>query len=242
MKSPGFIAMVLGIVTACIPPLRDALFSPGGALRFFGSALESLGKASSSVGILMVAASLVHHADDKEDANSTSHRDETPATECAINEMGIPCEHTAEPVNQRPNNFRESMRRRRSSISQLSSRAVAAIRHRKPTIRMHSWFIASRLIVAPALVSSIIIGMECGGVLSGVPNLAKMVVIVNSCLPGAQLIVLTLKSNGLSDSASIIAKVYIPSYLLSVVTIAGWTSLGLMLSLPRDDGTSFCSR
>ena len=67
-----------------------------------------------------------------------------------------------------------------------------------------------------------------------------MVVIVNSGLPGAQLIVLTLKAKGLSDSASIVAKVYLPSYLLSVITIAGWTSLGLLLS--RYDSTSLCKR
>jgi hypothetical protein len=84
--------------------------------------------------------------------------------------------------------------------------------------------------------------MDCGGALGGIPNLAKMVVIVNAGLPGAQTIVLTLKSKGLSETASIVAKVYLPSYLLSVVTIAAWTSLGLIISVPRDDGTSFCNR
>lgn len=59
---------------------------------------------------------------------------------------------------------------------------------------------------------------------------------------GAQLIVLTLKSKGLSDSASIVAKVYLPSYLLSVVTIAGWASLGLMIAVAGEDGASFCKR
>ena len=49
--------------------------------------------------------------------------------------------------------------------------------------------------------------MDCGSFLDDVPSLAKMVVIVNSGLPGAQLIVLTLKAKGLSDSASIVAKV-----------------------------------
>lgn len=119
---------------------------------------------------------------------------------------------------------------------------MAAIRRRKPLFTMHAWFITSRLIVAPAIVCLIIIAMDCGGVLDGIPNLAKMVVIVNAGLPGAQLIVLTLKSKGLSDSASIVAKVYLPSYLLSVVTIAGWSSLGLIISVPREDGTSFCRR
>lgn len=82
--------------------------------------------------------------------------------------------------------------------------------------------------------------MDCGSILDAVPNMAKMVVIVNSGLPGAQLIVLTLKAKGLSDSASIVAKVYLPSYLLSVITIAAWTSIGLLIS--RYDSTQFCKR
>ena len=55
LKSPGFVAMVLGFITACIPPLSNALFSQGGALRFLGSVLESLGGPT-----VVVAASLVH--------------------------------------------------------------------------------------------------------------------------------------------------------------------------------------
>ena len=96
--------------------------------------------------------------------------------------------------------------------------------------------------MAPAVVFLLIVAMDCGGVLDSIPSLAKMVIIVNAGLPGAQMIVLTLKSKGLSDSASIVAQVYLPSYLLSVVTIAAWTSLGLMISLPREDGTSFCNK
>ncbi|KAL7537187.1 hypothetical protein ACHAXR_011729 [Thalassiosira sp. AJA248-18] len=255
MKSPGFIAMVLGFITACIPPLRDALFSTGGALRFFGSALESLGKASSSVGTLVVAASLVHQAKE-EGADTAIDTSQETLHACNATELGMPSENTVrnrfqgeqstasniESTQQHSEDLRTSMRRTRSSISQMSSKAIAAIRRRKPTIRMHAWFIASRLVVAPAIVCVAIIAMDCSGVLDDIPNLAKMVVIVNAGLPGAQLIVLTLKSNGLSDSASIVAEVYLPSYLLSVITIAAWTALGLMISVPSEDGTPFCKR
>ena len=41
IKSPHLVALVLGFITACIPPLRDALFEPSRGLRFLGSALES---------------------------------------------------------------------------------------------------------------------------------------------------------------------------------------------------------
>lgn len=256
VKSPGFIATALGFITACIPPLRDALFSSGGALRFFGSAIESLGSAAASVGTLVVAASLVHQAKDDDDDiaadNAENNIDNAiPASQKTPHnnaELGINTETSEattsdnELTEQHPRDLRAPMRRRLSSLSQTSNRVMVAIRHQKPTIRMHAWFICSRLIVTPAIVCALIIVMDCGGTLDGIPKLAKMIVIVNSCLPGAQIIVLTLKSKGLSDSASIVAKVYLPSYLLSVVTIAGWSSLGLMISVPSDDGTSLCKR
>lgn len=249
-KSPHFLALILGFVTACIPPLRDALFSPGGGLRFLGSALESLGQASASVGTLVVAASLVHEAsdDDPPVLDSTVAINTAPITELRLSQ-GINSSirihdngpsSGAEHPQQHSRNLRESMRSRRSSLSQMSIKAIAAIRRRRPTIRMHAWFIVSRLIVSPALVCLILLGMDCGGMLEGVPSMAKMVVVVNAGLPGAQIVVLTLKAKGLSDSASIVAKVYLPSYILSIVTIAAWTSIGLMIS--RDGGTSFCKR
>lgn len=263
VSSPGFIAMILGFITACIPPLRDAMFQPGGALRFFGSAMESLGMASSSVGTIVVAASLMQEAsdDDVADEHNNHAQSNLTATLCMDVNCGneiaesttrkrpsnLECSMANE--NQPPANDRRDSLHRRSSLSEIesmvrrrSSLALAAIRRRNPTIRMHAWFIASRLIFAPALICAVVVAMDCGGSLSGIPDLAKMVVIVNSGLPGAQLIVITLKSRGLTDSASIVAKVYLPSYLLSAVTIAAWTSIGLLVSIRKDDGTSFCSR
>jgi predicted permease len=59
VTSAGFLAMVAGFLTACVPPLQRALFDPGGALRFLGAALESLGQASSPISTMVVAASMV---------------------------------------------------------------------------------------------------------------------------------------------------------------------------------------
>jgi hypothetical protein len=237
IKSPHFVALILGFITACIPPLRDQLFSSGGGLRFLGSALESLGYASASIGTLVVAASLVHEASDDVPPVVDSTELRLPSEMDSIHDRGHSSgtEHSQQHSSR---NMRETMRSRRSSLSQMSIRALAAISRRKPTIRMHAWFIFSRLIVSPAIVCLIVLGMDCGGILDGIPRMAKMVVIVNSALPGAQIVILSLKAKGLSDSASIVAQVYLPSYLLSIVTLAVWTSIGLMLS--REGGTSFC--
>jgi auxin efflux carrier family protein len=100
------------------------------------------------------------------------------------------------------------------------------------------------LIVTPALVVATILSLNCyTGLLDGVPNLAKLVVMVNSGLPGALIVVVLLKSNPvMADSAAAVAKVYLPTYLLSIVTIAAWTTLGLWITLPDADGNTFCKR
>lgn len=237
VTSPGFIAMVLGFITACIEPLRNALFSPGGGLRFLGSALQSLGNSSASVGTLLVAASLVHqtshvpHEGGDGTRNSDGDVDESEQNEQSADNK----------ATQRTVELRDVLELSRSSIMEFSSRSLVYLRQRKPTIRMHLWFSLSRLVVSPAIVSGLMMALECGGLLSNIPGLAKLVVIVNSCLPGAQLIIVTLESKGLDDSASIVAECYLPSYLLSILTIAGFCSLGLMIALPQD-GASFCAR
>jgi len=130
-------------------------------------------------------------------------------------------------------------------LKSFRTSTAASPQRRRDMRRLLCWFILSRLVVAPALVVATIVGLECsgggGGLLTGVPQLAKLVVIVNSCLPGALIVVVLLKSNpSLSDSATAVAQVYLPSYLLSIVTIAAWTAVGLYITLPDEDGNTFC--
>lgn len=268
IKSPGFIAMILGFITACIPPLQDALFSPGGPLRFLGAAVQTLGQASSPMSTLVVAASLVpkhritnepsndHGIETSADPEGQGPEEEPQETASSTeinntarcSEESHPEDHHDPPFMSDPsfgplNRRHVSMRRLSLALRERSSRAITSIRRsNKQMLRLHVWFVLSRLIVAPTLLSASMIGLECAGVLDGVPGLAKLVVIINSALPGALIVVVLLKSNPeLSESAAVVAKIYLPSYLLSIVTIAAWASLGLWISLPKDDGTSFCS-
>ena len=110
-------------------------------------------------------------------------------------------------------------------------------------MRLHVWFFLSRLILTPAIVSGGLVALECAGALGTVSNLSKLVLIINSALPGALIVVVLLKSQpALSESAAVVAKIYFSSYLLSIIPIAAWTSIGLYLSVPREDGKSFCGR
>ena len=76
-----------------------------------------------------------------------------------------------------------------------------------------------------------------------VPNLAKLVIIINAALPGALIVAVILKSEEeLAETAAALARVYFSSYLVSILTIAAWTAVGLWITLPDENGKAICQR
>lgn len=235
--SPGFIAMVLGFITACIPPLQRALFEPGAPLRFLGSAVETLGEASSSISTMVVAASLVSPRQQEED----EEEDDSPV----IDENPAMTDPNFGPYQQLRSRRSSRFQQFRRSMRSSSIRLIRAMPRSTPEMRrLHIWFCLSRLVVTPAIVVGTILLLDCGGgLLANVPNLCKLVIIINSALPGALIVAVILKSKEeLAETAAAIAKVYLPSYLCSIVTIAAWTAVGLWITLPDDDGNTLCQR
>mmetsp|Transcript_34901 Transcript_34901/g.70569 ORF Transcript_34901/g.70569 Transcript_34901/m.70569 type:complete len:542 (+) Transcript_34901:215-1840(+) len=163
----------------------------------------------------------------------------------ADNTRGAAETRVVEQEEEGPSPRRSSLSRMRRASARFGSQVKrhSLIIARSPTVRMHIWFDLTRLVITPAIVCGILIGIDCGtSVFDTIPHMAKLVVLLNSSLPSALLVILSLKSEGLSESASVVAKVYFPSYILSIFTIAGWASVGLILSIPDDDGKYFCER
>lgn len=248
ITSPGFIAMAAAFVTACIPPLQKALFEGGGPLRFFGSAMETLGVASSPISTMIVAASLVspRHISQEDESDTTHPIDDQRRDASTIVDQN--------PAMSDPN-FGPYQRRRRRHSSRLyhlgrsfrsgSMRMIQAVPRSPPEMmRLHVWFCLSRLVLTPAFVVALILALDCSSeLLSGVPNLAKLVIIVNAALPGALIVIVLLKSNEeMAETAAAVAKIYLPSYLISIFTIAGWTAVGLWVTLPDSEGHTVCQR
>lgn len=92
-----------------------------------------------------------------------------------------------------------------------------------PSFKIQIWHIMSRLIVTPAVVYIILWKMGCS-----LTPIAKLVLLVNSALPGALIVVVLLKTHGLTEAALIVSQTYLPSYTLSVITIALWAAIGMM--------------
>lgn len=235
--SPGFLATILGFITACIPPLQRALFEPEEPLRFLGSAVETLGIASSSISTMIVAASLVPPQIQE---RLESNRD-VPTLSAEAE-----AEEDTGSSDQNPNPNRSSrMISIGTSIRRNSSRIIKSVTRSTPEMRrLHAWFCLSRLVVSPAVVVGIIVAIDCGSdALRPVPKLALLVIIINSCLPGASIVVVLLKSKlVLEDTASVVAKAYFLSYMICIFTIAAWTALGLWITLPDEDGNTVCRR
>jgi hypothetical protein len=244
--------MILGFVTGCIPQLQQALFSSGGALRFLGAALETLGIASNSISTMVVAASLVSpreeepseqcNNDEEETSQEETHVEETQVEETHVEETQVEEIHEESPIMSDPN-FGPHHLRRRSSIQGLqqsirrgSARIMSTVPRSTPEMRrLLLWFTLSRLIVSPGIVVAAIVGLDYAGVLENVPDLAQLVVIINAAVPGALIVAVLLQSKPeLAEMAAVVAKVYLPSYLLSIVTIAAWTALGLWIALPDE--------
>jgi predicted permease len=253
--SPGFIAMVLAFITACIPPLQRALFEPGGALRFLGSAVEALGTASSPISTMVVAASLVPplpvHADHEQTQPECRESDDEQSSPIIDERPGMTDPNFG--PYQRPRRRRRQHDRRSSRLSELrrsmrssSIRLIQAIPRSTPEMRrLHLWFNLSRLVVAPAVVVGLILALDCSSstILNDVPNLAKLVIIVNAALPGALIVVVLLKSREeCADTAAAVSKVYLPSYLMSIVSIGAWCAVGLWITLPDENGNTICHR
>eukprot|EP00934_Nitzschia_sp_Nitz4_P004037 Nitzschia sp. Nitz4//scaffold94_size78252//46135//47792//NITZ4_005470-RA/size78252-augustus-gene-0.65-mRNA-1//1//CDS//3329560386//4027//frame0 len=234
--SPGFVAMILAFITACIPPLQEAMFENGGPLRFFGSAMETLGLASSPISTMVASASLVPlklNSEEEEEEDESEDMQESP----------IMSEPTFGPIQNSAPQTR--LRRWRGSLRTSSMRIVEAIpRPSSDMMRLHVWFCLSKLVLSPLVVTAIVLSLDCGSsALANVPQLAKFVIIVNSSFPGAQTIIVLLKTREeMADTAAAVAKVYLPSYAVAIFTIAAWTSVGLWATLPDDDGNTFCSR
>ena len=375
LKSPGFLAMALGFLTACFPKLQQALFDTGGAFRFLGSSLETLGTAAMPLNTMVVAASLVPPARPIETTSASSSNssvEQPTAPDCGeeeddfnnlrVNEQQGDLRRSLSMENQQSSHYNASSSQRQqqldadeeddaaaalidpnygpyhttdstesssshkknnnnkneatqgigswllsglpqelqrrlgvprspwSSLPQQEEEASRASRGTRTALdtiqedhneheeedmwRIHLWFIASKLILAPAAVTAIILILDCNGgtdyhsiqaddtyhfdpssasytrttgFLSplGVYNLAKLVLIVCSAMPGALIVIVVLKSNPTMIAPGTVAKVaqvFLPSYLVSIVTIAAWTAIGMYVTLPDQNGHTFCQR
>jgi len=240
ITSSGFVALILGFIVSCIEPLQRALFDNGRSLRVIGSALESLSNAGTTFATIVVAASLVTR---KKDANRVenedSDQDSGERDDILGSTMNTNIERTdekedAEMIIETPKN--EESNSAKTYVKDCQEKKSPIIARFKSvdgkTWRICIWQILSRLLVTPAIVFALLLRLDCSGFLDTIPHIAKLVLLINSAVPGALVVVVILKAEGLTEEAAAVSKTYLPSYTFSVFTLAMWSSLGLMAFRP----------
>lgn len=246
LLSPGFMVLIVSFITACIKPLQDAMFQPGGILRVIGSTLEALTSAGATFATIVVAAALADKGDrgeDEEILDSTNRASESNREDCisscSVDDVEEKCEAEMLPsgksglfINENDvGSVKLSIRNndRNESSSLLNARTKLSGAFSKmtnhPTFKVQVWHVLSRLFVTPAVVFGMLLKLSCSFYISPI---ARVVLLVNSALPGALIVVVILKANGMTKAASIVSQTYLPSYTLSVITIAIWTSVGMI--------------
>ena len=241
ISSPGFIVLILAFIAACIQPLQNALFLPGGSVRVIGSTLEALSDAGATFATIVVAATLADHSDREEKekeltlpilVNQDLHNENMEPTlhdrsiaenseesEVVVVEMPKAKQEKMESEEVSDKSCRSSDKR----IPKCVRRFRSIIDH--PTFKVQVWHVLSRLFVTPAVVFGLLMSLGCEVKISPI---AKLVLLVNSALPGALVVVMILQANGYTKAASVVSQTYLPSYTLSVVSVAVWTSIGMV--------------
>lgn len=238
-KQPGFVAMLLGFFTACIGPMQRALFDAGGSLRVAGSALESLSNAGTTFATIVVAASLVREQGNGNDESTNADGDQVvqsgemlDATEkdgiidTSMNSKDKESDIESEDESR---DKMETAQRKESLRSRILDRVFPT---QRKDMKIYIWQVTSRLLVTPGIVFFLLLKLECSGLLGSIPNIAKLVLLINSAVPGALVVVVILKAEGLALEAAAVSNTYLSSYVISVVTLAMWSSIGLLAFRP----------
>jgi predicted permease len=262
LKSPGFVLLILGLITACIPPLQRALFEDAGSLRIFGSTLDSLANAGGTFATIVVAASLIpkgkdddkdssveesphdlaHHDDQNQKEHGDSNDDNDDDEKMDVHRQKPVQDEETPSLPLRQNKVERRDIPRSSVLGRLYRYSIVNLAHSiqivdRVSIKVHAWQCISRLVVTPAIVFMILLKMECSGAISSINAISKVVLLINSSCPSALVVVVILKAQGHTDAATAVSKTYLPLYSLSVLTMALWASLGLV-AFQAD--SSFC--
>eukprot|EP00587_Corethron_hystrix_P006412 CAMPEP_0113315308 /NCGR_PEP_ID=MMETSP0010_2-20120614/11030_1 /TAXON_ID=216773 ORGANISM="Corethron hystrix, Strain 308" /NCGR_SAMPLE_ID=MMETSP0010_2 /ASSEMBLY_ACC=CAM_ASM_000155 /LENGTH=344 /DNA_ID=CAMNT_0000171787 /DNA_START=921 /DNA_END=1955 /DNA_ORIENTATION=- /assembly_acc=CAM_ASM_000155 len=244
---PGFICMGLGFITACIVPLREALFSPGGQLRFVGSVVEALGDAGPILINFMAAASLADLGNERKSGEGNGGKDDDEGERMElvsrrelVDNDDISMMHAAHDKREATAIVSEIERSEsRPPPVSVCDRLLAvascmrSIFRDSPSQRIHIWHCSTRLLVTPFLTLVVLLVVDCGIAMSPI---AKAVLLVNSSFPGAMVMIVILKGEGLDNVASIVSQSYLPCYLLSIFSCTFWTAVGLWMFGSNDDG------
>ena len=205
---PVILGSLLGIVVGMIAPLRQLLSpSEGGALRFVGSFATNLGSAGIPLSTLILGASLFLGGRGQWQARrerlvSSANGPAASNGSAAANGYG-------------------------SAASGVASAEDVVVEHGRsqqvkssPMARLLWAALVIKLLLMPAVSIPIILLAARSNLLARDEPMLLMVLILQSAVPSAQTGLALMNAAGLQKEASQMSMVYLPMYIISVITVA----------------------
>ena len=113
------------------------------------------------------------------------------------------------------------------SVEKTLKQSVAA--KELPSWRYFLHHFMCRLILPPIVVLPILTSFIHLGIIGKSQKLVALVIVIESCVPSAQLILVVCNQYGLPDLAGKISLMYLVHYFVSIFTITFWFSVGMLI-------------
>ena len=228
--SPCMMAIYIAILIGIIPNFQDLLFKVPSVLRPFGSAITTLSEPVVCTNTLIMAASLAQVIivlKRKYDTEKLSSENQiTTITFSPINQSNKI--EGVEDIFHYPSLPVEiDIPDQTENYSKLDIKPNTEFNIPRP--RTILVMLICRLIIPPLLMLVVMEIFLAMGLVPRHERLMRLLVVIESSAPSAQLIIVSLNQIGNSQIASGIAYMYIFQYLGSIFTVTLWATIGLSL-------------
>eukprot|EP01033_Poteriospumella_lacustris_P007112 gene7112-5118_t len=256
IASPAIIAVMVALFIGLIPALQYQFFSSDGGLYVIGSAMDTVGEPVVALNTLIMAASLaqcdfpVHKVQQYVDrflfSDTSAHdslvRKPMLAPEPRVGEFGG-IEEPDTPVDNMSEDIETDIVQPYSAFPVSSDEDVAlpgeipekglvspssaTPAKELPPLRSVLALIICRLFLPPLvmlMVNPIFISL---GLISKDQRLMLLIIMLESCSPSAQVLIVALNQLGITSAASSMSYMYVFLYGTSIFTVTLWTTVAM---------------
>ena len=242
MLSPPMIAICLGILVGICAPLQTLLFgSQLTVLKPLGDCIITLGQPLVCVNCLIMAASLVQV--DFDYSSTGAYRLYLYVKQCVMSNTVSALTLTPEsqssttvqygevrsPMNLNGYNELELVPPAVTPSDAITPPSILTSEKVPiPSIRYFYVQTLGRLIIPPIIILPILVILVESGLILRSQRLLQLVIVIQSCVPSAQMIILILNLFSAVDMAAKISILYVFHYILCIFTITFWFSIGML--------------
>ena len=229
----NMMAQYVGIALAIVPGVQNFIFAENAILKPVADAIFTLGQPLVCVNCLVMAGSLTltKSTYDLEyfglgrlaNAICTREQSATMRELPPTGQQGTKPSMTVMTDAQTINGGCPVTGMDKSGDGEEGFTVLAEDRPALKTMVLHSII---QLALMPALAFGLLVGALAIGLVGKEDRLIQLIIVVEGSAPSAQMMLVALNQLGRQDMAGKLAFLYVPHYLVSILTITAWSTLG----------------